>query len=307
VNITAQELIDSLYSQAQAYSPTVLLDTFVEDIVPCQTPDNITLHQQINDNKTITPHVNTASQNNSEASVAQNNNPQNVQQERLFNILTAQGNYFAHNVIIATGGGRFQPNKPTIENLDEFESAHIHYCVKDPQRFAGKKVVITGGGDAAVDWAMELLPIAASVSIVHRRSSFRAKNEANLKEYENAGKITIYRDRCVKELTGTDGILRSVKVASTNEKVPADDIDIDADDLLVFFGLSVSSCSNWGLETKRGKIVVNPSTCETSIPGIFAIGDAISRESNVYMVVPGFADALAVAHMIKSNNKFSDR
>jgi thioredoxin reductase (NADPH) len=213
-----------------------------------------------------------------------------------FELHTKDQIFSAQKVVIATGGGRLSPNKLVAEGIENFEATHVHYCVTNPSLFAGKNIIIAGGGNSAVDWAIELSKIAKSVAIVHRRSSFRAHNEAPLMAQEAAGSIAIYRNSQILQLLGTDGVLQQILIREGDSPAATR----LADDLIVFFGLAASTECSWGVESHNQKILVNATTCETSRPGIYAVGDAIWRTNGIYMILPGCAEALTVAAVLKA-------
>lgn len=196
------------------------------------------------------------------------------------------------SVILATGCGSFSPQKPDIENLDTFEN-NVHYFVQDPQIFSDKKIVILGGGDSAVDWVLTLLSVAKSITLVHRKNSFRAHNCHKINELEQNGQIVVFRSSYLNKLCGFDDKLSSVEIASESGI-----ITIETDELLIFFGMSTVA-NDWGVATKNQKMLVNSSTFETNIPGVYAIGDAVFYEGKLYLIASGFSEALTAVHAIK--------
>lgn len=225
--------------------------------------------------------------------------------------LLAQGRIFqARSVLVATGMGRFCPNKPVLEageldTLGALEGKSVHYLVSDPKLFQNRCVVIAGGGDSAVDWAFELLPIAKSVTLVHRRETFRCAPESasRLKEAEDERRLLVYRSSQIKTLKSSNGQLTHVVLQTKTE-----DRVLQADHLLVFFGLTMDpgTLSSWSLASRlitRTKISIDPLTCSTSVPGVFAIGDIATRPSSVpprvNLIASGFGEAVAAAYAIR--------
>lgn len=201
-------------------------------------------------------------------------------------------------VILAAGGGAFGPNRPPLEGIEAYENKDVFYSVRRKADFSGKKIVIAGGGDSAIDWALALSDTAERLYLVHRRATFRAAPEtvAKMHEYSSKGKIALIVPYQLHELIGVAGRLTTVHVASLEGHVKA----LEADKLLCFFGLSASlgPLSGWGMETQQGHIVVNPQTCETTLPGIFAIGDCVTAPGKLKLIVTGFAEAALAAHAL---------
>jgi thioredoxin reductase (NADPH) len=204
-------------------------------------------------------------------------------------------------IIIAIGGGSFGPNRPPLENIQDFEEKSVFYMVNNKKQFEGKSVVISGGGDSAVDWAI-LLSEIANVSIIHRRNSFKA-HDSSLKDLQkliDSKKITLYAPYKMKELHGNNGILSSISI----ENIDDDSIkQIPADFLLPFFGLAmeIGSAKNWGLEFEEKHIKVEPSTMETNISGIFAIGDIASYKGKLKLILCGFSEAATACYCARKH------
>jgi thioredoxin reductase (NADPH) len=204
----------------------------------------------------------------------------------------------AKAVIIAAGGGSFGPNRPPLDGLDAYEGTSVFYMVKRKQDFKGRRIVIAGGGDSAVDWALSLADVANSVKVVHRRDKFRAAPEtlSRMHALAGEGKIELVVPFQLQELVGENGRLQAVRVVSPDNGTR----DLEADVLLPFFGLSASlgPIADWGLALDRHQITVDPATCETSVPGIFAIGDIVNYKHKLKLILTGFAEAAQAAHAI---------
>ncbi|MBL8837130.1 MAG: NAD(P)/FAD-dependent oxidoreductase [Alphaproteobacteria bacterium] len=203
----------------------------------------------------------------------------------------------ARAVIIAAGVGAFGPNRPPLARLDEFEGRSVHYLVKRREDFRGKRVVIAGGGDSAVDWALSLADIAR-VMVVHRRDKFRAAPEsaARLKALADAGTIEMVVPYQLDALDGANGQIDAVIVKTLDGQARR----LEADALLAFFGLAMNlgPIASWGLNLERNHIVVDQATCATSAPGIFAIGDIAHYKAKLKLILSGFAEAASAAHAI---------
>jgi thioredoxin reductase (NADPH) len=213
---------------------------------------------------------------------------------------TSQGDTVrAKAVVIAAGAGAFGPNRPPLEGLPGYEaSGAVRYLVSRREDFRGKRVVIAGGGDSAVDWALSLKEVAAKVTVVHRRPKFRAAPEsaARLDEAAARGEVEMAIPYQLHGLEGDGTRLSSVVVATLKGETRA----IPADHLLPFYGLSMElgPIAEWGLALERHHLAVAPATCETSIPGVFAIGDVATYPGKLKLILQGFAEAAMAAHAI---------
>ena len=211
-------------------------------------------------------------------------------------VTTSKGTVLqARAVIIAAGVGAFGPNRPPLEGIEAYEGKSVFYYVTQRETFRGKRVVIAGGGDTAVDWAISLSDVASRVSVIHRRDRFRAapESEARLKALARAGKIDLVVPYQLQGLEGADGQLTAVIAATLDGAARR----IDADVLLPFFGLSMSlgPIADWGLALERNQIAVEPSTAATSKPGIFAVGDVVTYPGKLKLILTGFAEAAIAA------------
>jgi thioredoxin reductase (NADPH) len=204
----------------------------------------------------------------------------------------------AGTVIIAAGVGAFGPNRPPLAGIEQFEGRGVSYLVRRREDYRGLRVVIAGGGDSAIDWALSLAEIAAQVMLVHRRDKFRAAPDslARLQRLAAAGKVELVTPYQLHGLEGEGGELRAVTVADLDGKVRR----LEADRLLPFFGLSMNlgAIAQWGLALDQHHIVVDPATCATSVPGIFAIGDIATYRAKLKLILTGFAEAAQAARAI---------
>jgi len=202
----------------------------------------------------------------------------------------------AKAVLIAAGAGAFGPNRPPLDGLAAFEATGaVQYYVRRREDLRGKRVVIAGGGDSAVDWALALKDIAR-VSVVHRRPKFRAAPEmaAQLDEAAARGEIEMVIPYQLHALHGTDGRLDAVEVATLKGETRR----LPADMLLPFFGLAMDlgPIAAWGLDLERNHLRVDPATCATNLRGVFAIGDVCSYPGKLKLILQGFAEAAVAAH-----------
>ncbi|MCT6855103.1 MAG: NAD(P)/FAD-dependent oxidoreductase [Bombella apis] len=203
----------------------------------------------------------------------------------------------AKAIIIAAGAGAFGPNRPPLEGLDVYErSGSVQYYVKKRAAFEGKRIVVAGGGDSALDWALSLSDIAETLYLVHRRDRFRGAPEtlAQIEAKIEAGAIEKIVPYQLHGLRGTDGQLSHVEVIALDETIRA----LEADVLLPFYGLStdLGPVASWGLETQRSTIAVEPATMQTNLEGIFAIGDVAHYPGKMKLILQGFSEGAVAAH-----------
>jgi len=223
------------------------------------------------------------------------------QEEGGFRVVTNTDKVFdAKTIFIAGGVGSFQPRKLRQPEAETLEDTQLFYRVRDPSQFQDKKVVILGGGDSALDWAMDLAPRAESLTLVHRRDEFRgaAASVETVEGLAANGQAEIVRSSSLTALGIEDGRLVSVDLKGADDEVRT----IPADALLVFFGLSpkLGPIAEWGLEINRKTIGVDTEKFETSIPGIFAIGDINSYPGKKKLILSGFHEAALAAFAAKS-------
>ena len=202
-------------------------------------------------------------------------------------------------VVIAAGAGAFGPNRPPLDGLPGYEaSGAVRYLVARREEFRGKRVVIAGGGDSAVDWALSLKDVAAKVTVVHRRPKFRAAPEtsAQLEAAAERGEIEMAIPYQLHGLKGDGSRLEAVTLAT----LKGEERDIPADHLLAFFGLSMElgPIASWGLGLDHNHIRVEPATCATNVEGVFAIGDIATYPGKLKLILQGFSEAAMAAHAI---------
>lgn len=202
-------------------------------------------------------------------------------------------------LIIAAGVGAFGPNRPPLSNIEQFEGHSVYYYVKNRDQFKDKHIVIAGGGDSAVDWAISLSELAASVSVVHRRAKFRAapESEAKLNELAEQGVIRLVTPYQLEGLEGSEQRLVKVIVKSMDNELQT----LQADYLLAFFGLSMNlgPIAEWGLGLERSHISIDPSTAATNRAGVYAIGDIATYPHKLKLILTGFGEAAQAAHAIR--------
>jgi len=193
--------------------------------------------------------------------------------------------HYSKTIIITAGNGAFQPRKLNVEGCEPFEDVNLHYHVKDMERYKDENVLLLGGGDSAVDWALMLEPIAKQVTLVHRRDEFRA-HEHSIEKLK-ASNVDVITPYIPTHIEGDDRIKRVFLKEARGEK----EIDIEVDSVLCNYGFisKLGPIKDWGLEYDRNSIVVN-SKMETNIPGIYAAGDINTYPGKVKLIATGFGD-----------------
>jgi thioredoxin reductase (NADPH) len=214
----------------------------------------------------------------------------------LFRVKTDQGKVFESKVVvIAAGGGSFQPKRPPIPGIEPYEGKTVHYAVRKMDAFRDKRILIVGGGDSALDWTLNLAPVASHLTLLHRRSEFRAAPDSvnKMMSLVGEGKIDFVLGQ-VTSLTGSDGQIKTAIVKTTDGST----FDIACDALLPFFGLTMKlgPVANWGFELKNNELIpVDTASFETSMPGIFAIGDINWYPGKLKLILSGFHEAALMA------------
>lgn len=203
----------------------------------------------------------------------------------------------AKAIIIAAGAGAFGPNRPPLEGLEAYErSGAVQYYVKKRADFTDKRIVVAGGGDSALDWALSLSDVAKKVYLLHRRDRFRGAPEtlAQIEAKIEQGLIEKVVPYQLHALRGDNGQLSHVDIISMDETVRS----LEADALLPFYGLStdLGPIAAWGFETQRSTIAVTPATMQTNMDGIFAIGDVAAYPGKLKLILQGFSEAAVAAH-----------
>ena len=214
-------------------------------------------------------------------------------------------------VILAAGSGAFGPNRPPLAGIERFEGAPdgtgVHYLVGQRELFRGKRLVIAGGGDSAVDWALSLSEVASRIYVVHRRPKFRAAPESvarmqALAEQDGQVELVVPYQLDALEPAGTESESEERKLAAVVVRtLEGETRRLEADALLAFFGLTASlgPIADWDLALDRQQLRVAQETCETNRPGIFAIGDVAHYPGKLKLILTGFAEAAAAAHAIR--------
>jgi thioredoxin reductase (NADPH) len=197
-------------------------------------------------------------------------------------------------LIIAAGGGSFTPKKPPIPNLEAYEGTSVFYAVRKMKQFEGKKIVIAGGGDSALDWTLNLQPLSQRTTLLHRRDDFRAAPDSvhKMRALVADNQMDLQIGQIV-ELKGEQGVLSSVIVQHNDEHLS----EIPCDTLLIFHGLTMKlgPVANFGLNLHENLIAVDTEKFETSVPRIFAIGDINHYAGKLKLILSGFHEAALMA------------
>ena len=216
-----------------------------------------------------------------------------------FRVRTTLGTTFdAGAVVIAAGLGSFQPRRIGLEGAQAFEGSAIQYRVKNASQLHGKRLVVFGGGDSAHDWTLELTPKSRSLALVHRRAEFRAApaSVAKMRELAAAGRMR-YFEALPASLIVESGALRGINIKAADGTVQA----LEADQLLVFFGLhpKLGPIAAWGLELEKKALKVDTEKFQTSLPGVFAVGDINTYPGKKKLILSGFHEAALAAFAIQ--------
>jgi len=212
-----------------------------------------------------------------------------------FRIGTDAGKTFETKcIVIAAGGGSFQPKRPPIHGIEAYEQKSVHYAVRKIDAFRGKRLLIVGGGDSALDWTLNLQPVAKRLTLVHRRDEFRGAPDSvnKMRALVAEGKMDLKIGQ-VSALEGADGALTAVTVKGNDGSTSR--IELDA--MLPFFGLTMKlgPVANWGIKLEDELIPVDTAAFESNVPGIFAIGDINTYPGKLKLILSGFHEAALMA------------
>ena len=252
--VTGQAIVDNLMKQIEPFNPTFHFNEQVERLEVLGTPE-----------------------------------------APLFRVTTDAGQVFETKVVIvAAGGGSFQPKRPPVAGIEDYEGKSVFYAVRKMETFRGKKVLIVGGGDSALDWTLNLQPIAERVTLMHRRDDFRAAPHSvnAMRELVAAGKLDLVIGQ-MTGLKGENGMLSAVS-AKDNKNVA---FDIDCNAMMPFFGLTMKlgPIANWGLHLHENLVPVDTAKFESSTPGIFAVGDINTYPGKLKLILSGFHEVALAA------------
>ena len=213
----------------------------------------------------------------------------------LFRVTTDAGQVFETKVVvISAGGGSFQPKRPPVPGIEAYEGTSVFYAVRKMEQFRGKDLLIVGGGDSALDWVLNLQPIARRVTLLHRRDDFRAAPHSvdQMRKLVAAGKMDLKLGQ-VTALEGENGMLSGAMVKGTDNET----FKIDCNTMLPFFGLTMKlgPVANWGVKLENNLVPVDTEAFETNVPGIFAIGDINTYPGKLKLILSGFHEGALMA------------
>ena len=252
--ITGQALVDALRKQIHPFQPTFHLGEMVEKLEVLGAPER-----------------------------------------PLFRVATDAGVILeAKVVVIAAGGGSFQPKRPPTSGVEAYEGKSVFYSVRKMDHFRGRRVMIAGGGDSALDWVLNLHPVASRITLVHRRDEFRAApHSVNAMRALAAEKKMDLVIAQLAGLKGADGQLSAVTLRGADSAT----FDVECDDLLAFYGLTMKlgPIADWGLNLHENLIPTDTEKFETNVPGIFAVGDIITYPGKLKLILSGFHEAALAA------------
>ena len=220
--------------------------------------------------------------------------------ERDFQLVTNLGTTVeAKAVVIAGGLGCFEPRKPEVEGLTKFENGKgVNYMILDPEQYRDKKVIIAGGGDSALDWAIFLSEVCSELTLVHRSESFRGAPDSvdKVLQLADEGKIKLHLNTNLSSVSG-NGKLNAVSLINTKSN---EEILVDTDYLVPLFGLSpkLGPLENWGLNINKNAIEVNTDDYSTNISGVWAIGDINTYKNKLKLILCGFHEAALMSHSV---------
>jgi thioredoxin reductase (NADPH) len=255
--VTGQGLVDNLMAQIEPFHPTFHLGEMVESVETLGTPAA----------------------------------PQ-------FRVTTDAGTTLTCKaIVIAAGGGSFQPKKPPIENIDAYEGTGVFYAVRKMERFRGKRVLIVGGGDSALDWTVNLQPLARRLTLLHRRDAFRAAPHTveQMRSMVAAGSMDLHLGQVVA-LKGKAPVLEAAIVRHDDGTTA----EVGCDVMLPFFGLTMKlgPVAEWGLNLHENLIPVDTEKFETNVPGIFAVGDINTYPGKLKLILSGFHEGALASQKI---------
>ena len=213
----------------------------------------------------------------------------------LFRVTTDAGQVFeAKVVVVSAGGGSFQPKRPPVPGIEAYEGTSVFYSVRKMETFRGKNLLIVGGGDSALDWTLNLHPIAERITLVHRRDEFRAAPHSveQMRQLVASGKMDLKIGQ-VTALEGDGGKLSGATIKGTDNATTK----VDCNSMLPFFGLTMKlgPVANWGIKLEDNLIPVDTAAFETNIPGIFAIGDINHYPGKLKLILSGFHEGALMA------------
>lgn len=219
-----------------------------------------------------------------------------------FALYTETGDvHYSKTVVLALGSGILKPQKLTMEGADRFEVANLHYVVKSLRQFEGRHVVISGGGNAAIDWANELAPLAASVTVVYRKEAFTGAHEAQIEKLMQSGATCLFNTTICKLLADQEG--HAIDRVEVKDELTGKTSQLEVDEVIINHGYEIDAellqNSSFDFELDEYSRVIGSDASETSVPGIFAAGDILIHSSKVNLIAGCFHDAANAVNRAK--------
>ncbi len=216
-------------------------------------------------------------------------------QAPLFKVTTDAGKVFETKVVlIAAGGGSFQPKRPPVAGIEDYEGKSVFYAVRKMESMRDKRILIVGGGDSALDWALNLHPLASRIILMHRRDEFRAAPHSvnAMRELVAEKKMDLVMGQ-ISALKGSDGQLSAVTIKGNDGQI----VDLDCDVMMPFFGLTMKlgPIADWGLNLHENLVPVDTEKFETNVPGMFAVGDINTYPGKLKLILSGFHEVALAA------------
>ncbi|MDV2684121.1 NAD(P)/FAD-dependent oxidoreductase [Alkalihalophilus lindianensis] len=218
------------------------------------------------------------------------------QEDETFTIVTDKETHYSKAIIITAGVGAFQPRRLEVDGATQYEGKNLHYFINDLSSFTGKRVLVCGGGDSALDWSLMLEPLAKEVTLIHRRNKFRAHEHSV--ELLHQSEVNVMTPFEIKELHGNGDAINKV----TLQEIKGERVEtLEVDAVIVNFGFvsSLGPIKQWGLEIEKNSIVVN-SKMETNIKGIYSAGDVCTYDGKVKLIATGFGEAPTAVNNAKA-------
>ena len=212
-------------------------------------------------------------------------------------LTTQRDTHYSRTLLLATGAGAFAPTKMDAPGLADFEGRGVYYFVKDKSFFAGKRLLIVGGGDSALDWAVNLEGIASHITLAHRRDTFRA-HEESVDWLLNRSRVEVCLWNEIKSVTG-DETLRTVTLLNNKTKEETT-LEVDAVLLNLGFKVDIGPIRDWGVELHGSKKIVVNETMQTNLPGVYAIGDITHHTAKIDLIATGVGEAAIAVNFAKS-------
>jgi thioredoxin reductase (NADPH) len=217
-------------------------------------------------------------------------------EDNVFKLVTDKSTHYSRTVVICAGAGAFAPKRLDVPGMMEFEGRGVYYFVRNKEAFRGKRILIVGGGDSALDWAQNLEPVASSITLIHRRDVFRAHEESvDWLFHRSSVKVKLWWE--MRRIEGSDHLERVV--IFNNKTQEEETLEVDAALVNIGFNASIGPIKEWGLALDGNQIVVN-SRMETNLPGVYAAGDICTYDGKLKLIATGVGEACIAVNIAKT-------